>query len=427
VNHLKETALRVLVIGGGGREHALVWKLKSSPRVNTIFAAPGNGGTAEIAENLDIDPTDFPRLLEAVNSNNIDLVVVGPEGPLAAGIVDEFQSHVIPIFGPSQAAAQLESSKSFARDLMEKYAIPCAKGKSFTNYIEAKHYLSLQKLPLVVKADGLAAGKGVSVCSTLIEAEAALANIMEAKIFGGAGSKVVIEECLVGQEMSYLAFTDGKTFSPMPPACDYKRVYDGNQGPNTGGMGAYSPPPFFDQKLAALIDSKVMQPIVRALDAEGIDYRGVIYAGLMLTADGPKVLEFNARFGDPETQVILPQLKTDLVDIMLRVIDGSLDKLKIEWQRKACVAVVIASGGYPEDYKKGLPIRGLEYVDPDANIFHAGTKIVDGQLVTSGGRVMSVAACGDNFNDARGKVYYNAAKINFDGAHYRRDIALFRV
>ena len=331
------------------------------------------------------------------------------------------------MFGPSRMAAQLESSKSFARTLMEKYAIPCARGKSFNSYAEAKIYLSEQNLPVVVKADGLAAGKGVSVCSTMTEAEKALADIMNAKVFGDAGSTVIIEECLVGQEMSYLAFTDGKTFSAMPPACDYKRVFDGNQGPNTGGMGAYSPPPFFDRHMGALIDATIMGPIIQAIAAEGIDYRGVIYAGLMLTPEGPKVLEFNARFGDPETQVILPQLKTDLVEIMLRVIDGSLDKISVDWHRQSCVAVVLASGGYPGDYKKGLPIRGLEYIDPDVHLFHAGTKFDDRKLVTYGGRVMAVTACGGNFADARGRVYYNAAKIHFEGVLYRHDIALFKV
>ncbi len=399
--------------------------MKQSPRVSAVFAAPGNGGTAGIAENLDIDATDFPRLIGAVNSNRIDLVVVGPESPLAAGIVDEFQSRVIPVFGPSREAAQLESSKSFARNLMEKYAIPCARGKSFTDYSEARAYLKQQTVPLVIKADGLAAGKGVSVCSTMAEAEAALARIMEARIFGGAGSRVVIEECLVGQEMSYLAFTDGKTFSPMPPACDYKRVFDGNLGPNTGGMGAYSPPPFFDRKLGALIDATVMQPIVRGLNADGIDFRGIIYAGLMLTAEGPKVLEFNARFGDPETQVILPQLKTDLVDIIISVIDGSLDKMKIEWQKSACVTVVMASGGYPGDYKKGLPIEGVENVAADVTVFHAGTRINDGRLVTAGGRVLSVTGCGEDFDQARDRVYKNIGQISFEGAQYRRDIAAF--
>ncbi|APV44075.1 phosphoribosylamine--glycine ligase [Dehalogenimonas formicexedens] len=400
--------------------------MKQSPRVTAIFAAPGNGGTASLARNLDIEPTDFPRLLEAVNGNDIDLVVVGPEGPLAAGIADEFKSRMIPVFGPSKIAAQLESSKTFARDLMEKYAIPCARGKSFTDYARAKAYLAEQTLPVVVKADGLASGKGVSVCSSRAEAETALANMMEARIFGEAGSKVIIEECLTGQEMSYLAFTDGKTFVPMPPACDYKRVFDGNQGPNTGGMGAYSPPPFFDRQMAAMIDATIMGPIVCGLAAEGIDYRGIIYAGLMLTPEGPKVLEFNARFGDPETQVILPQMKTDLIDVLLSVIDGNLDKTEIEWQKQSCVTVVLASGGYPGDYKKGLPIGGLEYVDTDVHLFHAGTRITGDQLVTSGGRVMAVTACGNNFADARGQVYYNAAKIRFEGAHYRQDIALFK-
>jgi len=354
-------------------------------------------------------------------------VVVGPEGPLAAGIVDELQSRFIPVFGPSRAAAQIESSKSFARRLMEKYAIPCARGKSFIGFTEAKTYLKEQAPPVVVKADGLAAGKGVSVCSTIDEAEKVLQKMMEQKVFGSAGLKVVVEECLTGQEMSYLAFTDGKTFSPMPPACDYKRVFDGNAGPNTGGMGAYSPPPFFDQKLAAIIDATVMGPIIRALEAEGITYRGVIYAGLMLTADGPKVLEFNARFGDPETQVILPQLKTDLVDIMLAVIDGTLDKKPIEWETKACVTTVMASGGYPGDYEKGHVISGLDDVGNEVTVFHAGTKLADGKVVTAGGRVLAVTACGEDFAEARRRVYDNINRIGFVGAHYRRDIALFGV
>jgi phosphoribosylamine--glycine ligase len=423
---LEDIELKILVIGNGGREHALVWKLKQSPRVSAIYCAPGNGGTALLAENLAIEPTDIHRIIDAVNAKGIGLVVVGPEGPLAAGVVDELQSRSIPVFGPSRVAAQLESSKTFARDLMEKHAIPCARGRSFNNYNEAKNYLKDQTAPLVIKADGLAAGKGVAVCATIDEAEKALQKIMEARAFGGAGTKVVIEECLVGQEMSYLAFCDGKTTVAMPPACDYKRVYDGNLGPNTGGMGAYSPPPFFDGRLAARIEATVMQPIVRALTAEGILFRGIIYAGLMLTADGPKVLEFNARFGDPETQVILPQLKTDLVDIILHVIDGSLDKLAVGWQKQSCVTVVMAAGGYPEDYNKGVPIFGLENVGDEVTVFHAGTKLAgDGQIVTSGGRVLSVTACGETFGEARSKVYNNITRIGFLGVHYRRDIALF--
>ncbi|AKG53458.1 phosphoribosylamine-glycine ligase [Dehalogenimonas sp. WBC-2] len=398
----------------------------SSPKVEAVFVAPGNGGTAEIAHNLDIEPTDFPRLLAAVESNGIDLVVVGPEAPLAAGIVDEFQSRCIPVFGPSRAAAQLEASKSFARHLMEKYAIPCAQGRSFTSYPEAKAYLQKQSLPLVIKADGLAAGKGVSICTTMIEAESALSRIMESRVFGSAGASVVIEECLVGQEMSYLAFTDGNTILPMPPACDYKRVFDGNNGPNTGGMGAYCPPPFFTPHMAAQLNATVMYPIVRALADEGITYRGVIYAGLMLTDSGPRVLEFNARFGDPETQVIIPRLKTDLVDIMLHVIDGSLDKINIEWADTNCVAVVMASGGYPEEYKKGVTISGLADINPEATVFHAGTKIShNGRVVTTGGRVLSITGCGHSLDEARRKVYENINCISFNGAHYRRDIALF--
>lgn len=393
--------------------------------MDAIFVAPGNGGTADIAHNLDIEPTDFPRLLAAVESNSIDLVLVGPEAPLAAGIVDEFQSRGIPVFGPSRAAAQLEASKSFARHLMEKYAIPCATGRSFTNYSEAKSYLQYQTLPLVIKADGLAAGKGVSICTTMVEAEAALSRIMESRVFGSAGASVVIEECLIGQEMSYLAFTDGNTILPMPPACDYKRVSDGNAGPNTGGMGAYCPPPFFTPHMAAQLDATVMFPIIRALAAEGIAYRGVIYAGLMLTDSGPRVLEFNARFGDPETQVIIPRLKTDLVDIMLHVIDGSLDRIRIDWADTNCVTVVMASGGYPEDYKKGFPISGLADINPETTVFHAGTRVSpNGQVVTSGGRVLSVTGCGQSLDEARYKVYDNIGCISFNGAHYRRDIAL---
>ncbi|WP_338032947.1 phosphoribosylamine--glycine ligase [Dehalogenimonas alkenigignens] len=414
-----------MVIGSGGREHAIVWKIKQSPRVEAVFAAPGNGGTANIVENLDINPADVTKLLDAVHALGIDLVVIGPEGPLAAGLADEFQSRLIPVFGPSRAAAQLESSKTFARSLMEKYAIPCARGKSFTNFLEARAYLKAQSAPLVVKADGLAAGKGVSVCTTLAEAESTLQKMMEQKVFGAAGNRVIIEEYLIGQEMSYLAFTDGKTIVPMPPACDYKRVYEGNTGPNTGGMGAYSPPPFFDNRMGARLDATVMQPIVRALAEEGIRYRGVIYAGLMLTDDGPKVLEFNARFGDPETQVILPQLKTDLVDIMLAVIEDSLDKIIVEWEKRACVTVVMASGGYPEEYKKGLPISGLDALDAGVTVFHAGTLAADEKTITSGGRVLSVTACGDDFAQARDLVYDNISRISFEGAHFRHDIALF--
>ncbi|MGI2335389.1 MAG: phosphoribosylamine--glycine ligase [Dehalogenimonas sp.] len=415
-----------MVIGGGGREHAIVWKLKQSPQVDIVYVAPGNGGTATIARNLDIEPTDSPRLLAAVESLNIELVIVGPEAPLAAGLIDYFQSRRIPAFGPNKAAAQLESSKTFARSIMEKYAIPCAIGRSFSSYVEAKEYMIRQPLPLVVKADGLAAGKGVSVCSTMTEAENALANLMENRAFGHAGSTVVIEECLTGQEMSFLAFTDGKSLAVMPPACDYKRAHDGNKGPNTGGMGAYSPPPFLTPRLTAQIESTVMRPIIQALATEGINYRGVIYAGLMLTEDGPKVLEFNARFGDPETQIILPQLRTDLLDIILNIIDGTLDKVNVQWDNTSCVTVVMAAGGYPEGYKKGLIINGLNDVDSNVTVFHAGTRVLnDGKIVTNGGRVLNVTGCGSSIEDARGMVYGNIGRLSFEGAQFRSDIALF--
>lgn len=391
-----------------------------------MYVAPGNGGTATIARNLDIEPTDFPRLLAAVESLNIDLVIVGPEAPLAAGLIDDFQSRRIPAFGPNKAAAQLESSKTFARSIMEKYAIPCAIGRSFSSYVEAKEYMIKQPLPLVVKADGLAAGKGVSVCSTMTEAENALANIMENRVFGHAGSTVVIEECLTGQEMSFLAFTDGKSLAVMPPACDYKRAHDGNKGPNTGGMGAYSPPAFLTPRLTAQIESTVMRPIIQALATEGINYRGVIYAGLMLTEGGPKVLEFNARFGDPETQIILPQLRTDLLDIILNIINGTLDKVNVQWDNTSCVTVVMAAGGYPEAYKKGLIINGLNDVDNNVTVFHAGTRVLnDGKIVTNGGRVLNVTGCGPSIEAARGMVYGNIGRLSFEGAQYRSDIALF--
>lgn len=413
-----------MVIGGGGREHAIVWKLKQSSIVNKIYAAPGNGGIASLAQILDIDPTDYSHILASVDTNKIDLVIIGPEAPLAAGIVDEFQSRFIPVFGPTKAAAQLEASKTYARFLMEKYTIPCARGQDFDEFDQAMTYVNTQDFPLVIKADGLAAGKGVIICNNLEEAEAALLKIMCNRVFGSAGDKVVIEECLVGQEVSFLAFTDGKTISSMPAVCDYKRVFDGDKGLNTGGMGAYSPPPFFTDRLATQIESTVMYPIIRALNSEGISYKGIIYAGLMLTHQGPKVLEFNARFGDPETQVILPQLKTDLAEIIVRIINGELEKCAIEWEDKKCVNIVMASGGYPEHYNKGFVIKGLDDINNDAIVFHAGTQILDnGQLITSGGRVLNVTSCAETFDEARHNAYSNINKIAFNGAHYRNDIA----
>lgn len=354
------------------------------------------------------------------------MVVVGPEGPLMAGIVDELQSQRIPVFGPTRDAARLEGSKEYARYIMEKNAIPCARGCSFTLFEDALKYLRTQSIPVVVKADGLAAGKGVSVCFSQSEAEKALSNIMQKRVFGDAGSRVIIEECLEGQELSVLAFTDGQTIQMMSPACDYKRAFNGNCGPNTGGMGAYSPPPFFNSRLEEQIRATIMEPVIRTLGNEGIVYRGVLYAGIMLTHEGPKVLEFNARFGDPETQIILPLLKTDLAQIMKAVINGTLGKQSIEWENNACVTVVIASGGYPGDFKKGLEVHGLDNLEQDIMVFHAGTRISnDNRIVTSGGRVLNVTACGNSIAEARDKVYRNIDGINFEGSRYRSDIAFF--
>ncbi|MBI4285525.1 MAG: phosphoribosylamine--glycine ligase [Chloroflexi bacterium] len=417
--------MKILVIGGGAREHALVWKLAQSPKVKEIYAAPGNAGTAPIAQNLNVAATDIAALLKTAREKQIDLTVVGPEAPLAEGIVDRFRDAGLPIFGPSQKAAAIESSKVFAKDLMQKHGIPCARSASFDSYSEAKAYLEKQAPPVVVKADGLAAGKGVVVATSISEALVALDDFMAKKTLGRAGDRIIIEECLAGREMSAFAFTDGETVVPMLPACDYKRVFDGDRGPNTGGMGSYSPPPFYTAALAEKVTGTIMVPTVRAMAKEGRPYKGVLYGGLMLTADGPKVLEFNARFGDPETQVVLPLLKTDLADIMLAVVDNRLGQLKVEWRDGACVGVVLASGGYPGSYKTGLPVNGLDSLDEDILVFHAGTKLdAAGQVVTNGGRVLTVVATGQTIAEAREKVYNNIPRLHFEGCHYRRDVGL---
>jgi len=414
-----------MVIGGGGREHTLVWKIAQSPKVNKVFVAPGNAGTALIAENLVIHPTDIEALGKVAKAKGIDLVVVGPEIPLALGIVDYFDSLGIPAFGPTKAAARIESSKVFARNLMKKYGIPCPKGKIFSSYSEAREYLERHQLPVVVKADGLAAGKGVIIASSRQEAIKALNDIMKTKIFGSAGERVIIDEYLSGRELSLIAFTDGKTVSPMVPACDYKKIWDNDKGPNTGGMGSYSPPGFFPAELIEKATNTILLPAVRAMANEGITYKGVLYAGLMVTDKELLALEFNCRFGDPETQAVLPLLKTDLVDILLAVIQGNLDQVKIEWSSEACVGVVMASAGYPGSYKKDLLIEGLDKVGKDLLIFHAGTKLGDdGIIYTNGGRVLTVVSTGKDMVEAREKVYSNIPKIYFEGCHYRKDIAL---
>jgi len=417
-----------MVIGGGGREHALAWQIARSSKVEKVFVAPGNAGTALIAENLDILPTDIKTLGKIAQDKGIELVIVGPEIPLSLGIVDYFDSQGIPVFGPTKAAAQIESSKIFARNLMVKYHIPCSKGRFFSSYVEARTYLEQQRLPVVVKADGLAAGKGVTIANSKQEAVKALDDIMKTRTFGSAGDKVVIDEYLSGREVSLIAFTDGKTVLPMLPACDYKKVWDNDQGPNTGGMGSYSPPGFFPAELIEKATKTILLPAVRAMASEGIPYKGVLYAGLMCTDEELFVLEFNCRFGDPETQALLPLLKTDFVDILLAVIQGNLNQIKIEWISGACVGVVMASAGYPGSYKKELPVRGLNEVDKDLLIFHAGTRLGnDGIVYTNGGRVLNLVGTGKNMAEARGKVYSNIPKIYFEDCQYRKDIALREV
>lgn len=416
--------MNVLVVGGGAREHVLVWKILQSSKVDKVYVAPGNAGTAQIAHNLDVSPTDFDTLAKESRSRLIDLIVVGPEAPLAAGIVDYFQQIDIPVFGSTQSATLIESSKVFAKNLMLKYDIPCAKSETFNGIEEAQYYVKSQQPPLVIKADGLAAGKGVIIANTVQEALDALVTIMVKREFGESGNQVLIEEYLSGREVSLLCFTDGKTAVPMVPACDYKRVYDNDLGLNTGGMGAYSPPNFFNDKLVTEVTDTIIKPVINAMGAEGKIYKGVLYTGLMMTDNGPKVLEFNARFGDPETQVILPRLKTDLVDIILSVINGTLHEQDIEWSNDACVGVVMASGGYPGTYKTGYPIKGLDKLDSDIMVFHAGTKFEQGEICTSGGRVLTVTSMGETLFDAMTKVYLNLPRIRFDNEHYRKDIAL---
>lgn len=418
--------MKILVIGSGAREHAIVWKLLKSPKIEQIFVAPGNAGTAQIATNLSIKATDVSALITAARQNKVDFSFVGPETPLAEGIVDEFQAAGLLIFGPSKAAARIEASKVFSKDLMHRYGIPTSQSCSFSSFVEAAAYVNRQTPTIVLKADGLAAGKGVVIAQSVEDAMAALKSMMQEKEFGASGDKVVIEEYLTGREMSIFVFTDGEAISPPVTACDYKRVFDANQGPNTGGMGSFSPPDFYTEELGERAMREIMRPTIKALATEEAPYSGVLYGGLMITSNGPKTIEFNCRLGDPETQVILPRLETDLSEITLAVIERRLDKQKIQWNKKACVGVVIASGGYPGHYQTGFPISGLDDVDKDIIVFHAGTKPdSSGRVVTAGGRVLTVVALSKTLAEARQKVYNNISRISFKGAHYRKDIALF--
>lgn len=416
--------MNILVIGSGGREHALVWKINQSPRVKKIFCAPGNAGIGEIAENIDIKADDISALAEFAETHEIGLTVVGPEAPLAAGIVDYFEKKGLRVFGASKKAAQLEASKSFSKNLMAKYNIPTAAGKSFTSYSAAEKYIKSTGGALVVKADGLAAGKGVIVCETEKEALKALNLIMKDSAFGKAGSRVVIEECLKGEEVSFLALTDGKTVKPFPSSQDHKRIFDNDEGPNTGGMGAYSPAPIIDNHMTKKIMDEVMIPAVNAMAAEGIPYKGILYAGLMIDRDRINVLEFNARFGDPETQPLLMRLKSDLVPLMEATIDGTLHEHEIEIDERAAVCVVMAAGGYPGSYKKGKVISGIQTANRmrDVTVFHAGTDLKKKKVVTAGGRVLGVTALGDTVEMAIKKAYQATGKISWDKAFYRKDI-----
>ena len=417
--------MKILVIGSGGREHALAWKIAQSPRLTKLYCAPGNAGIAQLATCVSVQADDVPGLKSFVVSENIDLTVVGPEAPLAAGIADEFRKARLKIFGPTRAAAQLESSKTFSKELMARAGIPTAASRSFTDLLQALVYLENQRVPIVVKADGLAQGKGVVVATTLEQAKQAVIDMLQKKTFGQSGSRVVIEEFLDGEELTIMAFTDGKTVVPMLPAQDHKRVGDGDTGPNTGGIGAYAPAPLGTPALRAAVLHQVLQPVVAAMSKSGSPFAGVLYAGLMIVKGKPYVLEFNARFGDPETQVILPLLKTDLVDVVEAVVEHRLDQVRIEWHDRSAVCVVMTSGGYPGAYQTGMPIAGLpeKVLSGDVLVYHAGTKRQGRDVVTAGGRVLGVTGVGMQFTDAMQRAYETVRTISFPGSHYRTDIA----
>ena len=416
--------MKVLVVGSGGREHALVWKIAQSPRVGKIYCAPGNAGIAQMAECLSISAEDVKGLTAWAEKEKIDLTVVGPEAPLTLGMVDIFRARGLRVFGPSQKAAEIEGSKAFTKELMKKYGIPTGESETFTDPAAAVKYVKGKGAPLVVKADGLAAGKGVIICRTVEEALSALDLILVQKAFGAAGAKVVVEEFLEGEEASFLAFTDGETVLPLPTSQDHKAIYDNDQGPNTGGMGAYSPAPVVTEKVHREAMEKVMIPTVRGMAREGRKYQGVLYAGLMIKDEKPKVLEFNARFGDPEAQPLLMRLKSDLIPILEATIDGKLCHHKMELEDRSSVCVVVASGGYPGVYEKGKVISGLREAASvrDAFVFHAGTALKEGRVITNGGRVLGVTALGNGIQEAIERAYEAVAKISWEGAYYRKDI-----
>jgi len=418
--------VQILVIGSGGREHALVWKLAQSPLAEKIYCAPGNPGIAQIASCVDTPVTNVAALRRFVKEKQIDLTVVGPEAPLVAGVVDEFEEDGLRIFGPSQQAAILEGSKAFAKKVMRKYRIPTAAAEIFTNFQKAFAYVQQAPIPIVIKADGLAAGKGVLVARTREAAFDAVHHIMQAREFGEAGDRVVIEEFMEGQEVSVLCLTDGKNICVLPTAQDHKTVFDNDEGPNTGGMGAYAPAPFMTAELLQRVENEILRPTIAAMAKENSPYRGVLYAGLMITKDGPKVVEFNCRFGDPETQAILPLVESDLAEAMWRVANGDLREYQLKIASCWAVSVVLASGGYPGNFAKGLLINGLNRIhDRAATVFHAGTALDhNGNFLTNGGRVLAVTGVGDDFLSAHERAYCAVGKIQFEGMHYRKDIGM---
>lgn len=422
--------MRVLVIGSGGREHALCWKMAGSLKVSKLYCAPGNGGIAQVAELVDIAADNINKLLDFAKKERIDLTVVGPEIPLVKGIVDIFERDSLKVFGPSKELALLEGSKVYSKELMKKLGVPTADFRIFDNYSDALKHIKTRSLPFVVKADGLAAGKGVVVCKTIDDGIGALKMMMADKAFGASGNRVIIEDCLSGEEASIIVVSDGKNAVPLASSQDHKRIFDGDRGPNTGGMGAYSPAPVITQELFDKILDTAIYPVINHFVREGRPYRGALYAGVMVTNKGPYVLEFNARFGDPETQAILPRLKSDLVDLLEKSLDVGLENYVLEWDRRPCISVVAASGGYPGDYEKGMEIEGLDEAGKmkDVVVFHAGTKLGTrssdgtGFLVTAGGRVLDVTALGDTMKDAIDNCYNAVGKIRFSRMHYRKDI-----
>ncbi len=419
--------MKVLVVGGGGREHAIIWKLAQSEKVDKIYAAPGNGGIAQLAECVPIGAMDLDGMVAFAKENQVDLTVVAPDDPLAAGMVDRLEAAGLRAFGPSAKAAQIESSKVYAKKLMQKYHIPTARYEVFDDPDKALDYIKEQgTYPAVIKAEGLALGKGVVLAKDLEEAREAVENMMVRKVFGDSGSRVVVEEYLTGPEVSVLAFTDGKTVVPMVSAQDHKRAYDHDEGPNTGGMGTFSPSRIYTPELAQQCMEEIFQPTIDGLAKEGRPFHGTIYFGLMVTKDGPKVIEYNSRFGDPETQVVLPRLKSDLFDIMNATIDGTLEHCPVEWEDNAAVCVVMASGGYPGKYQTGYEIAGVGRAEEDKNVtvFHAGTSFDSGLLKTAGGRVLGVTAVDENLDKAIQRAYAAVDKIAFPGMHYRKDIGI---